>query len=108
MSRYSLARAATNLGAGSPGLPLGVARRPSEDLGGAHRPATDRFVREARPATLALEDLELVVQPRQVLLDGGLGDDELTRDLTDRRRFTEDFTRDHRAAERHQDVSLPR
>ena len=80
--------------------------RPS-DLGRAHGAASDRLVGEACPTALLFVDPELVVEPREMLLDGGLGDHELARDLPRGGRLTEDIPREHRAAERDEHLPLP-
>jgi hypothetical protein len=66
------------------------------------------FVREAHATALArLEETELVIQVRQVLLHGALGDRQLSGDVADRRGLGEDVPGNDGAAEGEQDVTLP-
>jgi hypothetical protein len=55
----------------------------------------------------AVVDPELVVEAGQMLLHGGLGHEQLRRDLADRRRFAEHLAREHRAAQGDEHLALP-
>ena len=55
---------------------------------------------------VARRHAELVVQVREVLLDGGLGDDELVGDRAGRRRLGEHVAGEQRAAQRDEHVAL--
>ena len=71
------------------------------------RAAGDRRVRELdAPAFAVRADVELPVQARQVLLDRGLGDDELRGDRPDRRRLGERIAGQQRAAQGEEHVAL--
>ena len=60
------------------------------------------------PVRVAGRDAELVVQVCQVLLDGGLGDDELVGDRSRGRRLGEHVAREQRTAEGDEHVALAR
>ena len=62
----------------------------------------------ARRCVVAGRDAELVVQVREVLLDGGLGDDELVGDRARGRGLGEHVAREQRAAEGDEHVALAR
>lgn len=66
------------------------------------------FVGKAHAAALArLEETELVVQVRQVLLHGAFGDRQGGGDVADRRGLGEHVPGDDGAAESKQDVTFP-
>ena len=78
-------------------------------LGQRDGAAAQRLVGErGAPVVVAGRDAELVVQVGEVLLDGGLGDDELVGDRSRGRRLGEHVARQQRAAEGDEHVALAR
>ena len=77
--------------AGAADVGVGVGRQRAYDAG------ADDLVGEPGPPVDALGDAELLVEPQQVLLDRGLGDDQLVGDLLRRGRRDEGVLLQRRA-----------